>query len=69
MVIITRQDYGWSAMFFGFEKMPEDVEIPLPLTSEATLSDVMWHIRKSFPNTRFQYRDGDKLLPCPTRTL
>ncbi len=33
-IILQRRSYGWAAWFYGGD-MPEDVELPLPLTSSA----------------------------------
>jgi hypothetical protein len=56
-IILTCRDYGWTATFFGVGRMPEDVEIPLPLTATASIADVCAHMRKRFPAAYLFYRD------------
>lgn len=57
-IILEKHDYGWSAMFFGVPKMPEDVEIPLstvrPLAYLHTIANDM---RKRYPKATLLYRD------------
>jgi hypothetical protein len=57
-IILCRQEYGWSATFLGVDKMPEDVELPLPLTLEASLLDVIAHMSKRFPKVWYWYREN-----------
>jgi hypothetical protein len=63
-IILEKRSYGWSAMFYGIGRMPDDVEIPLPLTSSATLSNVVAHMRNCFPDAVYLWRNNGKL--CST---
>lgn len=61
MIIIERHDYGWSATFYGFERIPDDIETPLPFTSAAIMPDVIGHLRRRFPAAQFKFRRDNKL--------
>jgi hypothetical protein len=55
-IILQRREYGWTAMFFGVGRMPEDYEIPLPFSSLAYLQTVANDMRKRFAGARVLYR-------------
>jgi hypothetical protein len=57
-IVLQRRSYGWAAWFYGGD-MPEDVELPLPLTSSASPTMVAADIRRRFPNAQVWYRDGE----------
>ena len=57
-IILQRRSYGWAAWFYGGD-MPEDVELPLPLTSSASPIMVATDIRRRFPGAQVWYRDGE----------
>jgi hypothetical protein len=57
-IILQRRSYGWAAWFYGGD-MPEDVELPLPLTSSARPIMVAADIRRRFPNAQVWYRDDE----------
>jgi hypothetical protein len=57
-IILQRRSYGWAAWFYGGD-MPEDVELPLPLTSSASPIIVAADIRRRFPNAQVWYRDSE----------
>jgi hypothetical protein len=61
-IILQRRSYGWAAWFYGGD-MPEDVELPLPLTSAASPTMVAADIRRRFPGAEVWYRDGEELVP------
>jgi hypothetical protein len=56
IILEKRRDY-WGAWFYGFDNMPEDVELPLPFTPLAYLMMVAKDMRKRFPNAYVFYRD------------
>jgi hypothetical protein len=60
-IILQRRSYGWAAWFYGGD-MPEDVELPLPLTSAASPAMVAANIRHRFPQAEVWYRDGEDHL-------
>ena len=55
IILERRADY-WGAWFYGVERMPEDVELPLPFAPSATLAMVAADIRKRFPGSPVLYR-------------
>jgi hypothetical protein len=57
-IILQRRSYGWAAWFYG-TRMPEDVELPLPLRSSASPAMVAADIRRRFPGAEVWYRDGE----------
>jgi hypothetical protein len=57
-IILQRRSYGWAAWFYGC-RMPEDIELPLPLTSSASPIMVAAGIRRRFPDAEVWYRDGE----------
>jgi hypothetical protein len=57
-IVLQRRSYGWAVWFYGGD-MPEDVELPLPLTSSASPTMVAADIRRRFPNAHVWYRDGE----------
>ena len=56
MILEKRPGY-WSVWFYGVDRMPEDVELPLPYSEKAPLEMVVAHMRKRFPNVAIWYRD------------
>jgi hypothetical protein len=48
---ITATKHGWAATFSGETTMPKGIEIPLPLTTSASLDMVRGHVRKLFPQS------------------
>jgi hypothetical protein len=57
-IILQRRSYGWAAWFYG-GTMPEDLELPLPLTSSASPIMVAADIRRRFPQAEVWYRNGE----------
>jgi hypothetical protein len=49
VVLYNRGTY-WGAFFYGFARMPEDVEIPLPFHGSAPLAKVKADLARRFPN-------------------
>ena len=60
-IILEQRSYGWAAWFYGVGRMPEDTEIPLPLSSAAPLAVATAHMRKRFPDAVLLYRRNGKL--------
>ena len=60
-IILEKRSYGWGVWFYGVGRMPEDVEIPLPLSTSAPLHVAALHMRKRFPDAVILWRSGGKL--------
>jgi hypothetical protein len=56
IILEKRRDY-WGVWLYGIDRMPEDVELPLPFGPQAPLAMVAADMRKRFPNTYVFYRD------------
>lgn len=57
-IILQRQSYGWAVWFYGVPGMPEDVEIPLPFTRDASLAMVAADMRRRFPGASIRNTDN-----------
>ena len=56
------QNWGWSATFYGVDDIPDDIEIPLPLTKCTSFNDVSDHMLKRFPQTHIIYRQDEPVF-------
>ena len=61
-IVLERHGYGWAAWFYGADHIPEDVELPLPYASSATLVMVRNAMAKRFPKAEIVYRTGNGIL-------
>jgi hypothetical protein len=64
-IVLQRRSYGWAAWFYG-SNMPEDVELPLPLTLSASPTMVAADMRRRFPDAQVWYRNSEDHLSLVT---
>ena len=57
IIVEQRCDY-WAAWFYGFDRIPEDVELPLPYSAQAPLVTIAEHMRKRFAVNYLFYRNA-----------
>jgi hypothetical protein len=60
VILEKRPDY-WGAWLYGIDRMPEDIELPLPWSPLASLMRVAADMRARFPGAIVWHRENGTL--------